>query len=31
MNGRTPWQAFRDALPVRHQPQTENHLHPIAA
>ena len=31
MNGRTPWQAFRDGLPVRPQPEQEEPPQPIAA
>ena len=31
MNGRTPWQAFRDGLPVRPQPEPEEPPQPIAA
>ena len=31
MNGRTPWQAFLDGLPVRPQPQPDNTTQPIAA
>ena len=31
MNGRTPWQAFLDGLPVTPQPQPESAPQPIAA
>jgi transposase InsO family protein len=31
MSGRTPWQAFRDGLPVRPEPEQEEPTQPIAA